>query len=150
MSRYIVSFLRGLNRFYSSTTCREKGDLRARAHSHARNLQSPEALGPEIEEGAVNRRPPSGVVPPSSGRRTARYHPVLHLEPAYVLRHRCFILLNIRPSTAAIGRPDRPLFDDEVQTFVPSRPTSRFLPPPAVEPCDGVGGRDFCIAESFN
>ena len=34
----------------------KKGDLRACAHAHARNLSSPEALIPEIEEGMVNQR----------------------------------------------------------------------------------------------
>ena len=28
-----------------------------RAHRHARTLPNPEALGPDIEEGAVNRHP---------------------------------------------------------------------------------------------
>ena len=31
--------------------------MRTRAHRHARTLPNPEALGPEIEEGAVKRRP---------------------------------------------------------------------------------------------
>ena len=39
-------------------TCRERGGTyaHARAHAHVRNLPSPEALIPEIEEGTVNRR----------------------------------------------------------------------------------------------
>ena len=46
----------------ATKTCREKGGpTRARAHTHtrahvhARNLPSPEALIPDIEEGAVNQ-----------------------------------------------------------------------------------------------
>ena len=45
-------------------TCRGKwGPTRTCAHAHARNLPSPEALSPETEEGAVNRRS-SGVARP--------------------------------------------------------------------------------------
>ena len=48
--------------------------MHARAHEHARTLPNPEALGPEIEEGAVNRRPlqaffllPQGGARPATG-----------------------------------------------------------------------------------
>ena len=37
--------------------------MRARTHRHARTLPNPEALGPEIEEGAVNRRPLQALFP---------------------------------------------------------------------------------------
>ena len=41
-----------------TVTSRGKGvTTRTRAHRHARTLPNPEALGPDIEEGAVNRRP---------------------------------------------------------------------------------------------
>ena len=44
--------------FQETATSREKGGTtRVRAHRHALTLPNPEALGPEIEEGAVNRRP---------------------------------------------------------------------------------------------
>ena len=42
----------------ATQTCRGKGGymcMRAHAHAHARNLPSPEALIPDIEEGAVNQ-----------------------------------------------------------------------------------------------
>ena len=35
----------------------------ARAYRHARTLKNPEALGPEIEEGAVNQRPLQALFP---------------------------------------------------------------------------------------
>ena len=41
----------------------EKGALRAHAHRHARTLPNPEALGPDIEEGAFNRRPLQALFP---------------------------------------------------------------------------------------
>ena len=37
--------------------------MHARAHRHARTLPNPEALIPEIEEGAVNRRPLQALFP---------------------------------------------------------------------------------------
>ena len=41
-----------------AVTSREKGGpMRARTHTGTRTLPNPEALGPEIEEDAVNRRP---------------------------------------------------------------------------------------------
>ena len=44
--------------FVATITSREKGGtMRARAHRHTRTLPNPEALGPYIEEGAVNQRP---------------------------------------------------------------------------------------------
>ena len=50
------------------------GTMRARAHRHACTLPNPEALGPDIEEGAVNRRPlqalfplPQGCAGPAAG-----------------------------------------------------------------------------------
>ena len=40
----------------ATVTSREKvGTTRAHTHRHARTLPNPEALGPEIEEGTVNR-----------------------------------------------------------------------------------------------
>ena len=44
----------------------------ARAHSHAHTLPNTEALGPEIEEGAVNRRPLQALfLLPRGGARPA-------------------------------------------------------------------------------
>ena len=44
----------------------------ARAHRHAYTLPNPEALGPEIEEGAVNRRPLQALFPlPRGGAGSA-------------------------------------------------------------------------------
>ena len=47
--------------------CNQQGKrghyARAHAHRHARTLPNPEALGPEIEEGAVNRRPLQALFP---------------------------------------------------------------------------------------
>ena len=46
-----------------TVTSREKGGTtRTRAHRQACTLPNPEALGPEIEEGAVNRRPLQALV----------------------------------------------------------------------------------------
>ena len=43
------------NNCIKPVTSREKGGpTRARAHRHARTLPNPEALGPDIEEGAGN------------------------------------------------------------------------------------------------
>ena len=50
---------------YATQTCGEKGGpMRTCAHAHVHNLPSTEALSPVIEEGVVNRHPPSGVVTP--------------------------------------------------------------------------------------
>ena len=56
----------------ATVTNREKGPpTRARAHRHARTLPNPEALGPQIEEGAVNQRPLQVLFPlPRGGAGT--------------------------------------------------------------------------------
>ena len=47
--------------------CNQQGKrgpyARAHTHRHARTLPNPEALGPDIEEGAVNRRPLQALFP---------------------------------------------------------------------------------------
>ena len=61
----------------ATITIREKGDTtRARAHRHARTLPNTEALGPEIEEGTVNRPtdPPLAFPQPVIG--LARVHQI--------------------------------------------------------------------------
>ena len=57
----------------ATVTSREKGGTtRACAHRHARTLPNLEALGPEIEEGAVNQRPFQALFPlPRGGARPA-------------------------------------------------------------------------------
>ena len=56
-----------------TVTGREKGvTTRMRTHRHARTLPNPEALVPEIEEGAVNRRLLQALfLLPWGGARTA-------------------------------------------------------------------------------
>ena len=67
-----------LGQYYDCRNCNQQGKrghyARARAHRHARTLPNPEALGPEIEVGTVNRRPlqalfplPRGGAGPASG-----------------------------------------------------------------------------------
>ena len=58
-------------RYLATVTIREKGGF-IRAHRHARTLPNPEALGPEIEKGAVNRRPLQALFPlPRGGAGSA-------------------------------------------------------------------------------
>ena len=61
---------------FSCHTCNQQGKrghcARALTHRHARTLPNTEALGPEIEEGAVNRRPLQELFPlPWGGARPA-------------------------------------------------------------------------------
>ena len=59
---------------YTVTSRGKGGTMRARTHRQVRTLPNPEALGAEIEEGVVNRRPlqllfplPRGGARPSAG-----------------------------------------------------------------------------------
>ena len=51
----------------SNVNCNQQGKrghyARARTHRHTRTLPNPEALGPEIEEGAVNQLPLQALFP---------------------------------------------------------------------------------------
>ena len=55
-----------VNQFFDRY-CNQQGKrgtyTRAHTHRHARTLPNPEALGPEIEEGAVNRSPIQALFP---------------------------------------------------------------------------------------
>ena len=63
-----------------------KGGLRALARAHMRNLPSPEALSPNIEEGAVNQST-SGIARPQL-RRPAAPAPSAILDPTPLLSAR--------------------------------------------------------------
>ena len=98
----------------------------------ASNLPSPETLGPEIEEGAVNRRPLQALfLLPRGGTRPVTVRCAIS-NPSYVLNQRVGLLRKSK----AVGRghqtPDRPRFDDKKtrRLFVPSHRTSRLLTPP--------------------
>ena len=58
-----------------TVTSREKGGTtRTRVHRHARTLPNPEALGPEIEEGAVNQPTDPPLAFPRPANKLALSH----------------------------------------------------------------------------
>ena len=59
---YFTTFKILINSVISCNQQGKRGPY-ARAHRHWRTLPNPEALGPEIEEGAVNRRPLQALFP---------------------------------------------------------------------------------------
>ena len=81
------------------------GTTRARAHRHACTLPNPEALGPDIEEGAVNQRPLQALflLPWGGARPTAGPGAIL-LQPTNYVRG-VGLLRKLRPSAVAIGCP---------------------------------------------
>ena len=89
-----------------SVTCREKGGTtRTRAHSHARTLPNTEALGPDIEEGAVNRLPLQATfLLPQGGALLATGPSAISLQPTDYVRG-VGLLRMLRLSASAIRRP---------------------------------------------
>ena len=76
-----------------------------RAHSHARTLPNPEALGPEIEEGSVNRYPLQALfLLPWGGSRPATGPGAILIQPTDNVRG-VGLPWKLRPSAVAIRRP---------------------------------------------
>ena len=61
--------------------------MHARAHSHAHTLPIPEALGPDIEEGAVNQHPLQALfLLPQGGARPAAGSGAISLQSTNYVR----------------------------------------------------------------
>ena len=111
-----------------------------RAHSHAHTLPNPEALGPEIEEGAVNRRPLQALFfLPQGGSLPAAVPGAISIRPTDYVRG-VGLLRKLRPSAVAIGR----LIGRGLATKKRRDDTIRrtYSPPSGVIPHSGSGSRD--------
>ena len=86
-------------------TCREKGEtMRTHAHTHTR-APNPGALGPEIEEGAVNRSPLKALlILPWGGSMPSAGPGAISLQPTEYIRG-VGILQKLRLLAVAIRRP---------------------------------------------
>ena len=98
--------------------------MRMRAHTQARNLPSPEALSPNIEEGVVNRRPLQALfLLPQGGARPATGPGAISIKPTDYARGLVFSEIS-RLSAVAIGRPiGRGLTTKQIQDHTVIRPS---------------------------
>ena len=111
-----------------------------RAHSHARTIPNTEALGPDIDEGAVNQLPLQATfLLPQGGALLATGPSAISLQPTDYVRG-VGLLRMLRLSASAIRRPighglaTKQRWDNTV------RRTSS--PPSGVIPRDGAGKKD--------
>ena len=123
----------------ATVTSREKGGpARAHTHKHARTLPNPEALGPEIEEGAVTDAPfrrcsPFLGVAPGPPPAPAPYY------YSYELRKGGGILQETKLPAAVI---ERSIGRGSATNQDGTKPSYTFLPsPPGILPLGSAGGR---------